>query len=330
MNITEKQAIEFISEIQPQDKVGLIFHDDLDGLCSGIQMFNHISKLKCKIATKIYTYGTQVSLPNGFANCNKVIFMDLGPFALQKFHPLLKNKKILSIDHHPEDMEMPSDVLNYRSKGYIPASRMVYELLKENVWLGILGTLGDVGEKYPENEKFVNKFLELNNIELEEMRNNYVFKLASLLVYFNDNLEKAFELLRKIKDLSNLDEIEQYSQPVETEAREFEAKFQSEKEKINKITFFYFEPKFDIKTMIINKISIENPKEILIFVNKTKTNLNVSARNSERKYNVADILKKAVLGLENASAGGHACAAGGYFQQKDLALFKDNLKKLVI
>lgn len=329
MNINKEQAMDFLTNIDESDKVMLIFHDDLDGISSGILMSDYLDNLGVKYKKMIFSYGKTIEkVKEEVKDCNKIIFMDLAPVAVIRIFPALENKKIISIDHHPEDLKLSDSVLNYRSQEYTPASRMVFELIGGKEWLAVCGVLGDVGDKYEINSDFINDFINKSRFSLEDFKNKFVYKLMSFLVYFDDKYEEAFNILKKIKTLEEIKKIEKYSNPVKKEVKKFEKLFWEKKKKIGEITYFYFEPGFDIKTMLINKISSESFNGILIFISPTKENMNVSARNQSREYNVADILKKLISGFEKAGAGGHFSASGGYFEKKDLKKFEDNLRKL--
>jgi len=59
----------------------------------------------------------------------------------------------------------------------------------------------------------------------------------------------------------------------------------------------------------------------------TGDKIKISARNQSQKVNTFDLMKNAISGLKNASAGGHIAASGAVIQKKDLQQFKQNILK---
>jgi len=104
--------------------------------------------------------------------------------------------------------------------------------------------------------------------------------------------------------------------------------FEKNKEVFGKIIFYYFEPKYNIKSMAINAMSFPRPGDVFVFATPNEgVGIKLSARNQTRDYSMIDLLRAGIKGLENASSGGHVPAAGGFIQAKDLEKFKENLKK---
>lgn len=335
---TKEKAKEFLQNITEKDKVGLIIHDDLDGIGSGIIMERYLEKIGCTIKIETYNYALQKEISGitkNLASCNKIIILDIAPSGVNNLSELYADKEVLNIDHHPKDVSIPSEVIEYRSENYIPASRMVYDLLLEidketerSDWLALASVISDAGERYPENHRWIENILDKYEMDFMNFKKTDVFKISNTLVYFNEDLKEAYKIIKNLKIIQEIKNLEKYSVPIEEEIRKFEKDFEKSSEKFNKINLFYFEPQFKIKSLISTKISFKNPKEIFVFITPNKGNMDVSARNQSKEYNVADLLKKAVEGLKDSLAGGHKSAAGGSFLKKDLEKFKENLKKL--
>ena len=92
--------------------------------------------------------------------------------------------------------------------------------------------------------------------------------------------------------------------------------------------FYYFEPKYSVKGIIVNKISQkeENKNEIFIFASPNKKRkITFSARSQSEKINMATLLKAGIGNLDG-KAGGHFNASGGAVNIEDLEQFKQNLR----
>ena len=57
--------------------------------------------------------------------------------------------------------------------------------------------------------------------------------------------------------------------------------------------------------------------------------VHMGARRNDQQLNCAEVLKKAVSGLEGATAGGHVPAAGARCKKEDFNQFKKNLIKIL-
>jgi single-stranded DNA-specific DHH superfamily exonuclease len=334
----KEKAKKFLKEINENDKIALVFHDDLDGMASGVLLFDFLKKKKCNdIKFYIYSIDTTNFSNFDFSDREKIILADLAPhFVSEGLKNLAKQKKkILYIDHHQVNpgIVLPSEVLEYRclERGYIPASRMVYELVSEETpeseWLGIAGTIGDSGDAYKENEQIISDFLKKENISIGEYKNKVAFKIGSFLAYFKKDLRKAFDILKEIKDWRDVKKIEKYAEPVEKEIGRLVKEFETKKEILGDIIFYYFKPKFELKSTIATKLSFQNPGKIYCFAVPKGNKILLSMRCQSDSANLLDIYQLATKGLENAEFGGHKRAAGATILAKDLEKFKENLKK---
>ncbi len=105
----------------------------------------------------------------------------------------------------------------------------------------------------------------------------------------------------------------------------------TKKEKLGNINFYYFEPKFSVKSPVCGIICSKDTDQIYIFASpKEGTNkITLSARNTHKKVNTVKLLKAGIKGLNESNAGGHIQAAGGIILAKDLERFKRNIKKFI-
>ncbi|MFZ5955352.1 MAG: DHH family phosphoesterase [Nanoarchaeota archaeon] len=328
---SKKQVENFLTNIPKKDKIALIFHKDLDGFTSGIQMHNYLELKNYKNIETISFSLSEDRLCNfNLSTFNTLIIMDIGTNILAEDFQKLSDKKILYIDHHQKDVNIPDYVVEYRTGSNTPVAKTVYDILgnkidKEMGLFALIGTISDAGWKYPENYPMIEKLLNKYQINMERCK-EYVWDLDYFLTYQKDNGKEAFEILRKIKNFEDIKKLDKFISPVKDEISKFLTDFEKNKIEIGKIKFYYFEPYFSIKGAIITRLSIEHPQEILIFATPKEDTITISARNSDGNTNMIELLKKATIGLKNSNAGGHIPAAGGIIQKKDLEKFKQNLK----
>jgi single-stranded DNA-specific DHH superfamily exonuclease len=329
----KEKAKEFLANINKDDKVALVFHDDLDGFASGILLYDY-----CKIReSDVKTFPSFLSedlflkLTPKLNEFNKIIIADIAPFYISNNLEKLSDKKILYIDHHQKSNEISQFILEYRAPQdkYFPASRMVFDLIGGKEWLGVGGTIADVGYKYEENKNFIYGFLEKNKISLEDFEKKVAYPITDFLIYFCGDLNSAFEILKNVDTWENLEEVNKYAEEVEKEIQFFLEDFEKNKEVINDMWLYYFEPKFKIKSIIATHNALKFQDKVLITITPNKNikdKLDISGRCQSGEVEIPSLLKFAIQGLDNASCGGHLRAAGGFIMKQDLAQFKENLR----
>ena len=326
----KEDALNFIKNIEIKDKISLVFHDDLDGFASGILIYDYLIEGGCEdidvFSLKIETDAFE-NILDDLKKADKIVIMDLGPNLIVNGLNKLKDKKILYIDHHQNDVIIPENVIEYRTIGSIPTTKSIFEFVNGKLWLAVAGIISDAGFKNPDNMKMINDFLEKENLEFDWFSENVVEVIDYFLIYFREEREKAFEILKKIEDWRELKEIEKYAGPVKNEAEKFIEDYEDNHEKIGKINFYYFKPRFKVKVPVTNKIGYKYPDEIFVFASPSKEMISLSARNQNSQANMIEVLKAGIDGLEGAGCGGHIPAAGGQIRAKDLDRFKENLRR---
>jgi len=331
--INFNQAKEFLDNISSEDKVAIVHHDDGDGFCSGVLYYDWCEKQKANVEQFAYSIGKSSLQKFGLDNFNKIIIADIAPDLIGEEFEMIKDRQVLYADHHPRDTPIPKEILELVTidQGYLPSSRTAGELTELKPWLSLTGTITDAGHLYPENQEFINEHLKQINMTLDEFKQNVSSVMTNFLVFFDKKPNEAFEILRKINSIEEIKKLKQYSEPIENEVGKILKEYETKKERLGNINFYYFEPHFSVKTIVSGIISQENNDGIFIFATpKNGTdNITLSARNTSKERNMADLLKTGIQGLENSNAGGHAPAAGGIILAKDLEKFKKNIRDFV-
>ncbi|MDP2947688.1 MAG: DHH family phosphoesterase [Nanoarchaeota archaeon] len=330
MQITIAQAKEFLDKITPEDRVAIVFHNDPDGYASAICFAEYLKEIP-----NISFY--EAELINGIKpyleklkDSDKIIFSDLAPNVINNGFEKLKDKKILYVDHHSKDAEITESILEFRTPSYEPASLDAFLITGKEEFLAFLGMIADAGWKYSENQDYINEELRKYNLSLDEAK-----KLGDdfgfLLKINKGEVKKNIELLKGIKRPDDFTKFEEILKPVKDELNFFIKDFENKKERIGEIYFYYFDPKLCGKAAVINEVSYFNPDAILVFTTpKENEMISISARNQSGKISCVELLKKATIGFENSSSGGHVPAAGGHILKKDLEKFKENLREIKI
>jgi single-stranded DNA-specific DHH superfamily exonuclease len=321
MKITFQQAREFLENISKEDKVAILTHDDSDGIMSGI-LYNDFIKPKNKPEIFIFSYNKTKKTYN-FSKFNKILIADLAPALLQEIFSQIKDKEVLYIDHHPEDAPVPEKILEIKDvNDKSPCAKIIFEICGGKEWLSVAGAISDSADKYEQNMSFINNFLKKEKISLEDYKQKYAYRFGKFLVYFDNTPEKSFKLLSELNNYKDIGKLEKYIKPIEDEETKTLKNFEKNQEKLGAITFFIFEPKYEIKSIIINKISYANKKEIFMFLVPFENHYRISYRIQSGLYDGVKILKD----CEAENFGGHPAAGGGKIKKSFLAQFKKNLK----
>ena len=329
--ITFDQAREFLDNITSEDRVAIIHHDDADGFCSGILYYDWGKIKGAKIEQFDFSFG-KWDKHIDLKPFNKIIITDIAPDGIEEINPPT-DKEILCADHHPQDKPIPKEILELVTvdQGYIPSSRTAGELTGLKPWLSLLGSISDAAYLYPENQEFIDKHLKEIGMTLDEFKQNVTSIVTNFLIYFNKDTNKAFEILEGINSIEEIDKLKTQSEPVENEIQKFVEEYETKKERLNDINFYYFEPKFSIKGIVANIISTKTNEEAFIFATPQKeTNkITISARTQNDKRDLREILKAGVEGLEESNTGGHKRAVGGILKAEDIDKFKKNIRNFV-
>lgn len=332
--INFNQARKILEEISPKDNIAIIHHDDGDGFCSGIIYYEWCKQQGSKVEEFTYTINKTKLKDFDLSPFNKLIITDIASsFMTEELIPY-SDKQILFLDHHPKEGEFDKNVSYYITKemGYIPASRTAGELTKLKPLLSLTGTITDMGQLYPENDEFIEEKLKKFGTNIDFFQEHVSNVISNTICYLSKDHKKTFEIIKNISTLNEINLLKPYSDKVSNEITKIVESYESNKENFGSINFYFFEPKFPVKGIVISIISNENPKEIYVFANPSssiKGQILISARNQSREKDVSVILKKAIIGIENANAGGHSSAAGAGIPTKDLEKFKENLRNIV-
>ena len=327
--ITFQETKEFLDNITSEDKVAIIHHDDGDGFCAGIIYYDWCKDKKAIVEQFTYSIRKSSLKDYSLEKFNKIIITDIAPGLIAEDLELIRDKQVLYADHHPRDTPIPEEILELITvdQGYLPSSRTAGELTSLKPWLALIGTITDAGHLYPENQDFIDAHLKQIDMTLDEFKQNATSIITNFIVYFDKDLNKAFEILQQIHSIEEIKKLKQYSEPIENEVEKILKEYETKKEKLGDINYYYFEPSFSVKVPVSGIIS-QKDKGAYIFAspkNKGKY-ISFSGRCSGGKINMADTLKAGVKELEEGNAGGHTNAAGAMILAKDIEKFKENVR----
>lgn len=330
--------IEYLDSIKKNDKVGIISHNDLDGIASAVFM-TQILRSK-NIKTKIVRFmNYKENLIKDLINIskeqkiNKLFITDLNIDSNdQEYETLKKSTNLFLIDHHPISETLKNKENIIKSQTDDCASLLVYDLGKglfeREEWnmLLLAAMIADFSFKNPENLELIRQ--SYPEVNLENIRNSeigiFTKKITYAILYHKGKEKKVYKILLK----KDQDTLEKYYKRIDNSIKKQIIKFKKNAEFHEKSgTFFYFcDSKYDVASLLATEVSLKQPKYAFIIISEAdQKNLKVSARNQGNNMDMNLLLKKGIEGLGNSTAGGHKPASGANFLKIDLDRFKQNI-----
>ena len=337
--LDEKEIKQIREELDTCKRPLFFFHDDQDGLASFLLFYRYLKEgkglvLKAKpqlteqYARKVEEYGA-----------DKVFVLDIA-IVDQEFIDKA-GVPIIWIDHHPVMQRDNVKYFNPRTKDEnlnIPAAYLCYQVVKEDMWIAMVGCLGDwympdfadeFREKYP--DLMPEKYKTPAEVLFET-------KMGILNKAFSFNLKgSTSEVLKSIKIITRIDspyEILDQSTP--------KGKFVYKKyEKINKVyedlkervlkqktdkkvkVFKYTEDKLSLTKDLSNELMYLFPDSIIVLGREKSGELRCSIR--AMKMDLKPIVEKALMNVEGYG-GGHEHACGCAVKAHDFDKFISNIE----
>jgi single-stranded DNA-specific DHH superfamily exonuclease len=332
---SEKRFYDFISRLNEKDKIALISHTDLDGVASA-KIVNEV--INADIVKLLDYKNLTIDLVKELkkSKVKKVIFTDLYFKDYTIIKEIEKFSEIVIIDHHPFVEDINSDNTVFMNASGYCATYICYYLFSkiQNIekwdWLAACASLSDfcywkntdwmseIYKKYQDKFEIVGNFIRKNG-KLWDMQ----YHLSLLLIYYNDNLYKAYEII--VSDFENIENIKKIALEVLKDIDNSLKKFEKEKIQINDGYFWEVTSKYSIKSILVNDISSRYYDKTIIIGRKISDFYSISIRRQDGKIDTNKLLSELVLGFEGANAGGHFKATGGFVKAKDAEIFKKKM-----
>ena len=333
---SKKEFFDFIGSIGAKDKIGILTHNDLDGIASAVFLEDilNIKNLKVDFIDFLsYEKGMfdKQTLELKKKKITKLFLTDLNEDAdVGGFEKLSKKIDCFLIDHHPGFVEGKNKI-NTESSDC--ATLTIYYLGEEIVdykkwnWLACASIVSEMSYKKKENLEFVQKSypeVTLENI-YKSVPSEISKRIASACIYYFDDLKKVYALVKK-KDLKDLEEIhKETNKLIEDLVKEY--KNNSEFYPEQNLYFYDFKKELKGKcgSIVSTKVSFREPEKTFIVVSYQGEGIKISARNQSGNVNVNELMKKGIRGLDEAIAGGHVRASGANIKREDLENFMGNI-----
>ncbi len=336
---SKKEFLDFLNAINNRDRVGILTHNDLDGIASAIFLQKILENRGINLefidflTYKKGMFDLAISKIKK-KSVNKLFLADLAADSsdLEGFEKLRGEADSFLIDHHPihHDLKDKKNIIKTNSTDC--ASITIYNLginlfdSNEWGWLACAGIIADVSYHNQENLKFIQKIypkVSKDNI-WDSIPGEITKKITSALIYYNKNLKKVYDFILK-KDLNAFNKVHQI---VDDEIQIYSKRFKKEAEFFpgRDLYFYYVNPELNITSILSSIVSFEEPDKSFVLASDINKNfMKISARNQSGKEDMNLLMKRAIKNLENATGGGHSKAAAARIMKKDLGKFKENI-----
>ncbi|RLG14476.1 MAG: hypothetical protein DRN66_01950 [Candidatus Nanohalarchaeota archaeon] len=350
----------YILGIKKGDNIAIMYHTDCDGICSCLIIKKTIAHLLGKdsfIFTqkqgKIAVIPATVELLKK-KKITKFIAVDMAVDEDEEpIREIEKFADILIIDHHIKKADLSSGktvfikAQDYESSidsSKYPASKLCFDLatpmiegggsrrlINDLKFISSIGISGDAGYDFWAQKKFLAKNDKEKIQKIDHIISSYISikgKFNSIVrILEEDNIEQKIN-----KRIVENKDISQYYFDIQKELErlileiDHKARFLKDRKGNIKLVFYSIQSRYNIKSILANKISFEDFPTSTVVVEK---NGGFSARNQTFKISMNDMVKTATKGIEGAGGGGHIPAAGGYVPKENVEEFFKNVVEYI-
>jgi len=341
--IKEKELEEIRQILKKSRKTLFFFDDDPDGLCSYLLLRKYTGQGRGIIIKSSPILTDQYVRKIHEYNPDLVVVLDK-PMISQEFMDMA-DKKILWIDHHPLQKKISDNVVYYnphlhKPEDNRPTSYWCYRVTQENLWLAMVGMVGDWF--LPEfTEDFAKQHPELLHEVKDPGEALYDTQFGTLTRMFAFILKgKTSEINKCIRTLEKIDSPYEILEQQTPKGRliyryykrindMYERLLKRAVKKATKSPILFF--KYTSKTMsftgdLANELIHRYPNKVIIIGRDKGDRIIMSIRS--HKLDLPPIIEKAVSGLDGYG-GGHSHACGGNVSKEDFYIFLERFKRIV-
>ncbi len=337
--LTEKQYGQIRKELAECTRPLFFFHDDADGLCSFLLLYRYIKEGKgiCvkstpKVDMKFYRKVEEYSP-------DKIFVVDLA-MVDQDFIDACK-VPIIWIDHHEPLKRSKVKYFNPRvndADDNQPASYLCYRAVKQDMWIAMLGCVGDwylpdftkeFSQQYPD---LLDKRINKPEAALFDSKLGELVKMISFLLKGKiSDVNKCVKIMTRIDnpyDYFNTDlpPIKFLLKRYERFKKTYDVLLESALKKKTKdklYVFTYYDDKVSLTKELSNELLYMMPNKLIILCREKSGEMKCSLRCG--KLLLPPILQKSLFGLEG-HGGGHEHACGAVVNKEDFKHFIDNIR----
>tara|TARA_Y100000310_G_scaffold264383_1_gene275014 strand:- start:780 stop:1826 length:1047 start_codon:yes stop_codon:yes gene_type:complete len=331
-------------ELEEHKNPLIFFHDDPDGVCSFLQFYRFVGDGKGIIIKSFPDLGPELLRKVDEYQPDIVFVLDKAVIS-QDFIDGIKVKVVI-VDHHPPPKEpyRNCDYYNPRldnPKDNSPVSSICYNVVKQDLWIAVTGTIGDwtLPDFLPEFRK---KYPSLVPEKIKTPQDAlYTTKLGTLVRIFSfilkGNSSDAMSCVKVLTRIKHPDEILGQTTP---QGKYIYKKFQrvnlqyeemlkdalKESKQSKEILSYIYKNKSSFTSDLSNELIYRYPHKVILVGREKGDEIKCSLRSS--KVILPPIVEELLKGMEGYG-GGHEHACGVCFKKKDSEIFLKKLKELI-
>ncbi|MCP3686322.1 MAG: hypothetical protein GY861_27070 [bacterium] len=339
MALSPKQYAQIRKELEECSRPLFFLHDDPDGLASFLLLYRF-----CKEGKAIIVKATP-NIDDKYIRkveeyCPDKIFVADIAIVQQEFIDTVKTP-IVWIDHHEPLERYSVKYFNPRVEkkdDNIPASVLCYNAVQQDLWIAMVGAVGDW--YFPDFAgEFVEKYPELLDKKIKDPETAlFESKLGELCRVFSFVLkgktEDALSCLRVLTRIESPSEIlnqetskgkfiyKRYKQ-VNDKYQKLLATAEKNAKK-SKLLVYTYSDTTSFTGDLANELLHKHPNRIILIGREKSGEIRMSIRS--KKQTVPKRLEKALIGVQGYG-GGHEYACGAAVKKEDFKRFVENLEK---
>ena len=341
--ISQTQLQEIRDHLEASQNPLFFFDNDVDGLCAFLILRRAIERGKGVAIKSFPDLKEQYLRKVEELNPDAIFILDKAELS-KEFAEGVEEKGIpmIWIDHH--ETKTPKEIINktfyYTSyPSSEPTTYIAQKVFnrKDDLWLGILGCIGDVympdfaeGFEKISPELFNSKlsaFDVLNSTEIGKMVQMLNFGLMDSIT----NVVQLIKYLFKAKNAYDILEENQYTKQFHKRYNQLNEFFNKQVKKAEEnfdekspLIFFSYSGNTSMSSEIANRLFYNHQDKLIVVAFKRPEKVNISIRGK----NALEITKKAIEDIEGATGGGHVEATGAMVPIDEFEKFKKNIQNL--
>lgn len=341
MSLTEKEIEQIKDELVNSQRPIFLFHDDADGLCSFLLLYRYLKEGKGVVVKSKPSVDSKFSRSVIDYEADKVFVLDIA-ILKQEFVDEVK-RPVIWIDHHaPRELNkiVYYNPRKHKSDMIYPVTNICYDVVKQDLWIAMVGCVGDWHMPYFKNE-FCEKYPDL----LDKNINNpgealFTTKLGKLVKVFNFILKgTSKDAMGCIKVLTRIESPYEILNQETSQGKFIYGRFEKInemyeillkdiKKKVKKddkfIVYTYPDNKMSFTGEVSNELLYLYPNKIIIIAREKNGEMRMSLRSSN--VIIPPILEKALSGVQGYG-GGHEYACGACVKKEDFERFVESLRE---
>ncbi len=346
MKTDKKKLMSFLGTA---GKKVLLYHTDTDGICSAA-LFLRFFKGYAPLPLEGPMMDKKLLRMLKEMKPSLMVMLDL-PLDQEsdKLEDIMRESpdtRMIMIDHHIPERDMTSGRFihmnpRFRSSDYIPASVLVYRMLKDLgmdvgrlIWIAAAGVIGDYayqdcGDVLDECERMYPGSARGKEPKMEMLSKEL---MAAVISHGLRGADKGLKIMTDAGDYGDAlgsSYLKGCYEKVEKEIRKAMSGFRKKAREYPNLDLIMYkiESPLHIASTISTRLAERQPDKMIFVLKDSRQMVKVSGRYQKGDISLNDLLKETVAGL--GSGGGHVKAAGAVVPKKDWKEFEERLLRRI-